>query len=268
MNQAGFSVCGIDQQGAGRSEGLRCYCESFDDYVENTATLVRMCTEMGVPKFPSDSARFLLGASLGGCTAIFTALKTDVKLDGVILMAPMLSLEKLATKGLNPYLKPLATLVSSVAPTLQCAKAEKNSKFPDVQEAFEKDPNNYHGMTRARNATEYLRVTSWLMRHLDSIEFPFVVYHSEGDTMCDCDGSKELYAQAASADKTLKLVNQFWHVLTKEPGNLELLQEMLDWAAARCLKAPATPPQPKPAAAMPATVGVVPQRPASPKRST
>ena len=27
LNQEGYSVCGLDQQGAGRSGGLRCYCE-------------------------------------------------------------------------------------------------------------------------------------------------------------------------------------------------------------------------------------------------
>ena len=29
MNAAGFSVCGMDQQGAGRSGGIRFYCEKY-----------------------------------------------------------------------------------------------------------------------------------------------------------------------------------------------------------------------------------------------
>ena len=44
FNHAGFSVCSIDQQGLGFSEGarqLRCYVESFDDYVRDVLQLRR-----------------------------------------------------------------------------------------------------------------------------------------------------------------------------------------------------------------------------------
>lgn len=43
-------------------------------------------------------------------------------LSGIILLAPMLSLEKISKKGLNPYLKPVGSLLSAIAPTLPCAK--------------------------------------------------------------------------------------------------------------------------------------------------
>ena len=33
LNARGFSVCGVDQQGLGFSEGLRGYVERFSDYV-------------------------------------------------------------------------------------------------------------------------------------------------------------------------------------------------------------------------------------------
>lgn len=38
LNEAGWSVCGIDNQSCGFSEGLyglRCFMNSFDDYVED-----------------------------------------------------------------------------------------------------------------------------------------------------------------------------------------------------------------------------------------
>ncbi len=43
-NQRGISVCGIDLQGCGRSEGkrgLRFYCDQFEDYVEDVLQLAR-----------------------------------------------------------------------------------------------------------------------------------------------------------------------------------------------------------------------------------
>ncbi len=50
--------------------------------------------------------------------------------------------------------------------------------------------------TRVRNATEYLRATRQVMAGLEGTTFPFVVFHSENDNMCDCDGSKALFDRA------------------------------------------------------------------------
>jgi len=47
--------------------------------------------------------------------------------------------------------------------------------------------------------------------------------------MTDPDGSKALYALAKAKDKTLRLVNRFWHALNKEPGNEAVLSELLAW---------------------------------------
>lgn len=43
-NARGISLCGLDLQGCGRSEGkrgLRFFCESFDDYVADVLALAR-----------------------------------------------------------------------------------------------------------------------------------------------------------------------------------------------------------------------------------
>ncbi len=41
----------------------------------------------------------------------------------------------------------------------------------------------------------------WLTRNLDKVDFPFIVFHSENDTMCDSDGSKALYEKAAVRER-------------------------------------------------------------------
>ena len=41
LNAAGYSVCGIDQQGCGFSEGLECYVERFHFYVDDVLQFAR-----------------------------------------------------------------------------------------------------------------------------------------------------------------------------------------------------------------------------------
>lgn len=48
---------------------------------------------------------FLCGASLGGCIAAHAARSQPCLYKGVILLCPMLSLERVAKAGWNPYLR-------------------------------------------------------------------------------------------------------------------------------------------------------------------
>ena len=54
------------------------------------------------------------------------------------------------------------------------------------------DPLVFHGKTRARNASEYMKVTEWIVANMSSFNFPVISFCSENDTMCDPDGSRML----------------------------------------------------------------------------
>ena len=49
----------------------------------------------------------LCGASLGGCIAVNAIHQNGELFKGAVLVAPMLSLEKVSKTGLNPYLRSL-----------------------------------------------------------------------------------------------------------------------------------------------------------------
>jgi hypothetical protein len=57
---------------------------------------------------------------------------------GVVLLAPMLSLEKVARSGLNRVLRPLGLLLNLVAPTLELVYSPTSPMFPDLQEKYDK----------------------------------------------------------------------------------------------------------------------------------
>ena len=53
LNAAGFSVCGIDQQGCGFSEGLECYVERFHFYVDDVLQFARWERSSSCPQIVS-----------------------------------------------------------------------------------------------------------------------------------------------------------------------------------------------------------------------
>ncbi|CAG9464805.1 unnamed protein product [Pedinophyceae sp. YPF-701] len=232
LNQAGYSCAACDFQSHGRSEGrdgLRCYIKSFKDYVNDLEVVKDCCASE--PGFDAPGQpKFLLAISLGGCVAVHFMHDNPGAVNGAVLLAPMLSLEKIAKSGLNPYLRPVASTISAIAPWLAVAATNKNTMYPELQDLWDADPIVYRGMTRARNASEYLSASEFAVSDImDKVSTPFMTVHSERDTMTDPDSSKMLYHRAATKDKTLRLMNNMWHVLTKEEGSTMLLESVVRW---------------------------------------
>lgn len=94
LNSAGYSVIGLDNQGAGRSAGLRAFCRSFDEYMADVLMLAKLAPQLGIPGVAASLPRFAMGASKGGMLAVMSALRDPGLFQGVALLAPMLSLDK------------------------------------------------------------------------------------------------------------------------------------------------------------------------------
>ena len=60
------------------------------------------------------------------------------------------------------------------------------------EQAYGADPLVHHGNTRARNASEYIKVTEWVVSNMSRMNFPVITFCSQRDTMCDPDGSEML----------------------------------------------------------------------------
>lgn len=72
-NKECFSVCGIDFQGHGRSDGyknIRCYVNKFQDYVDDVLHFATYISESSDLKKFFGLPMFIVGASLGGCIAV------------------------------------------------------------------------------------------------------------------------------------------------------------------------------------------------------
>lgn len=55
---------------------------------------------------------------------------------GGVLLAPMLSLERVSRELVNRILRPISSLMNIIAPTLAIVKVTENTMYPQLQEEF------------------------------------------------------------------------------------------------------------------------------------
>ncbi|GLI62313.1 hypothetical protein VaNZ11_004920 [Volvox africanus] len=232
FNRAGFSVCGIDHQGYGRSTGVRPK-NKFQTHVDNLLLLSDDVLESGSSAFPKEAPYFLVGHSMGGLAATLACLKRPHRFAGLVLLSPLLS----------PSLEPAAKKSGSLRlglklrPDSEDGEGSTASEQPAswILEAWAADPFVHDGGQRnSRTAAELSSAIGQLAAEggMEGLVVPLLVFHSEKDSYADPEGSRRLNERAASTDKTVRLLTEQWHVLTKEEGWEALLEETTAWLAA------------------------------------
>lgn len=248
FNKAGYSLFAMDHQGHGRSDfarGKQCYFERLDNVVADYSQFVTLVRKEVGPELPS----FMLGMSMGGYVAVGAAIRDENLADGVVLLAPMLSLRKLASKGINKILLPLLTMISMFMPTLPLAETARNTKFPKSQREVEIDTLTWPSglkRTRCRVAAEYYLGTQRIQKRLHEMNIPFISFHGRDDPMTDPESSAMLYRDAACSDKSLRWVDNVFHDLMHEkPTSDAVIEQIVEWIGAR-LNGPVGPARAKP----------------------
>lgn len=252
MNQRGISVAALDHAGHGRSDGarrLRGYVERFEHHVQNTLGMLSALDDAENsrthkwPGFENDKPLFLLGESMGGHVALLAAeqaQKVHASFRGTVLLAPMLSLEKVKMYGINRLLVSVGKQVSEHLPTLKLVSSPTQPLGEEQLAEFRADPLNlYDTLVRARVAYEYLDACSRLAEEggMEKFTVPFTVLHSSKDELIEPEGSYALYRRAVSSDKSFidatHLAPGMKHLVTKEEGNEHILEHVLTWINAR-----------------------------------
>lgn len=88
--------------------------------------------------------QFVAGCSVGGCVAVLAAHRDQELFQGAVLLAPMLSLERVARAGLNPYLRPLTNVADLLVPTACLAATAENTVMPHLQAVWDADDLCWH----------------------------------------------------------------------------------------------------------------------------
>ncbi|TXG61986.1 hypothetical protein EZV62_013349 [Acer yangbiense] len=229
LNSCNFGVYAMDWIGHGGSDGLHGYVPSLDHVVADTgAFLEKIRSENpGVPCF-------LFGHSTGGAVVLKAASHPHIEamLEGIVLTSPALRV-----KPAHPIVGAVAPIFSLVVPKFQFKGANKRgipvSRDPAALLAKYSDPLVYTGPIRVRTGHEILRISSYLMRNFKSVTVPFFVLHGTADKVTDPLASQDLYNEAASKSKDIKLYEGFLHDLLFEPEHEEIGQDIIDWMKKR-----------------------------------
>ncbi|KAB5514059.1 hypothetical protein DKX38_027965 [Salix brachista] len=225
LTSCNFGVYAMDWTGHGGSDGLHGYVPSLDHVVADTgAFLEKIKSENpGVPCF-------LFGHSTGGAVVLKAASYPNIEemLEGIVLTSPALRV-----KPAHPIVGAVAPFFSLVIPKFQFKGANKRgipvSRDPAALLAKYSDPLVYTGPIRVRTGHEILRISSYLLRNFKSVTVPFLVLHGTADKVTDPLASQDLYSQAASKFKDIKLYDGFLHDLLFEPEREEVGQDIISW---------------------------------------
>ncbi|KAH0448231.1 hypothetical protein IEQ34_022031 [Dendrobium chrysotoxum] len=225
LTACSFGVYAMDWIGHGGSDGLHGYVPSLDWVVADT--------ELFLEKIRSENPGvpcFLFGHSTGGAVVLKAALLSQMvaALKGIILTSPALRV-----KPAHALVGAVAPIFSLVLPKYQFKGANKKgipvSRDPAAMQAKYSDPLVYTGPIRIRTGHEILRISSYLMQNIRSVNIPFFVLHGTADRVTDPLASQDLYNEAASKHKDIKLYEGFLHDLLFEPERDEIGTDIIEW---------------------------------------
>lgn len=170
---------------------------------------------------------------MGGTLAFTLAAQKQLRLTGLVLLSPAVQ-----TSTVPAALVSLAPLVARMAPGmgLYALEAATLSRDPLVVEAYVKDPLVYHGKINARLGVGLLQAMERMPRLMPGFTLPLLVSLGTADRMVDPAGSRLLYRNAGSSDKTIKVYGGCYHELFHEPEKDKVLDDVAEWLLARLEK--------------------------------
>ncbi|XP_075075743.1 uncharacterized protein LOC107808804 [Nicotiana tabacum] len=225
LNANGYKVYGIDWTGHGGSDGLHAFVPSLDYAVNDMKNFLSKVLDEN-PGLPC----FCFGHSTGAAIVLKAALDVKVRANiaGIILTSPAIGIQPT-----HPIITVLAPVVSFLMPRFQLSAANQTgitvSRDPAALLAKYSDPLVFTGSIRARTGYEILRITAYLQQNLSKLTVPFLVLHGTDDAVTDPEGSKKLYQEASSTDKSIKLCEGLLHDLLFEPEKEEVVKDIIEW---------------------------------------
>jgi alpha-beta hydrolase superfamily lysophospholipase len=218
-----FAIYANDHLGHGKSEGLRNYVDSFDQFIEDEKLFYDLIKEKH-----SDLPIFMLGHSLGSFIAIYFTKKYEHLLDGLILSGTGTS-PGTETSG---FLKLIAKTFSKIAPKMKF-NPRIDTKFlshdPEVVKNYKTDPLVNADKITARLGYEMIKNFKNLKAVVSNFKINLLVQCGSEDKLIK--GSDELDNLFKMHDKTIKIYDGLYHEVYNEieKDRRIVLNDLRDW---------------------------------------
>ncbi|HEY8347938.1 MAG TPA: lysophospholipase [Symbiobacteriaceae bacterium] len=217
--QHGLAVYGLDQRGFGRSEGIRCYVDRFEDYLTDLRCFLEQC---GICR------PVLVGHSLGGLIAYRYAVAYPETLSAVVLSSPFFGLRW----GGGPLLRAAAHVLGRLAPQLQIPNpvpAWVLSRDPAVVRAYQCDPLVGRTVT-PRWFVECLRAgRDCRTGRGGELQAPALFLQAGDDLLVSPAAARQVYERVPHARKAFRLYPGKYHEIFNDPGYKKVFQDIWEW---------------------------------------
>jgi alpha-beta hydrolase superfamily lysophospholipase len=221
----GYAIYGLDHIGHGKSGGEREMVVRFEDYIEPLMAYYKMVTgwHPGVPVF-------IYGHSMGALITSFHLLDRQADFKGAIISAPPVKVPD----NISPATITLGKILSTIAPKAGLIGLDTSNLSHDkaVVDAYNADPQVFHGKMPARLSAEMLRAMMRVTEEAGKISLPLFILQGSGDRIVDPTGAQMLYDKASSKDKTLKIYEGLYHEVHNEPERETMFKDLETWLQA------------------------------------
>jgi alpha-beta hydrolase superfamily lysophospholipase len=222
----GYALYAYDLRGHGQSAGPRGHIHSFNEYLSDTDTFLKLVRE----REPNRQV-FLLGHSLGGLIASAYAEEHPGELPGLIMSSAFLQF-KIKVPG---WKAAVARVMSALNPTMTMPNdlpASWLSHDPAIVAAYDTDPLNHHVAT-ARWFTAILAAQTRTLDRASELQIPVLVLYAGDDLIGDPAGSALFFERAQLADKTQHRYDGYYHETFNEVEKETVFRDLEAWLAGR-----------------------------------
>ncbi|XP_062213641.1 uncharacterized protein LOC133914573 [Phragmites australis] len=167
-------------------------------------------------------------AKNGACIAKRYCPEVETSIRGIVLTSPAVRVQPA-----HPIVRVMAPVFALIAPRYQFTGSHRNG--PPVSRDLEALRSKYSdqlvftGSIRVRTGYEILHLTSYLQQHLHRIAVPMLVLHGADDLVTDPEGSRALYQQSSSPDKSIKLYDVLLYDKSIEPEKEKVMNDIVAW---------------------------------------
>ncbi len=224
LNEIGANVYTFDLRGHGKSGGEQAFVKDMNEYLEDVEVIYNT--------IPKDLPIFVIGHSMGGQIVLnFMLHRKRNEVKGVVLSGAALEIGE----DITPLTIKIITFIARFFPKFKTVKLDPSSisRDPQTVEIYKTDPLIYRAGAKAGLGLALLNGIKALKPRFSEFDYPTLIMHGGSDKITNIEGSKLLFSESPSKDKTLKIWDGAYHEIFNETNRTEIIGFMTEWIEKR-----------------------------------